>query len=97
MTDNHISEGPLVEITDVDFEAVKKELYDKHRQYCESGDDPYIWIDTTRAFSDGRNLYVNAGCQSCLKGSDFTSVKDDPKLHIHHKITKKRHSSDRSD
>lgn len=97
MTDNHISAGPLVEITDVDFEAVRKEIHDKHRLYCESGRDPYIWIDTTKAFSDGRNIYVNAGCQDCMKGSDFTAVREDPKLHIHAKVTKRRHSGDHSD
>lgn len=90
MTDNHISAGQMVKLTDVDFEAVRKEIHDRHRLRCESGRDPYIWIDTTKAFGDGRNIYVNAECQSCMKGSDFTSVKDDPKLHIQTKVTKRR-------
>lgn len=89
MTDNHISAGKMVKLTDVDFEAVRKEIHDRHRLMCESGRDPYIWIDTTKAFGDGRNIYVNSECQSCMKGSDFTSVKDDPKLHIRAKITKR--------
>lgn len=94
MTSNHISAGQMVEITDVDFEAVKKAIHDKHRLHCESGRDPYIWIDTSKAFSDGRNIYVNAECQNCMKGSDLTAVREDPKLHIRAKITKRRHAND---
>lgn len=44
MTDNHVSAGPMVEIHDADFEAIRKELHDEHRLHCESDHDPYIWI-----------------------------------------------------
>lgn len=96
MTDNHISAGPMMEIHDADFDAIKQELHDEHKLHCESDHDPYIWIDTTHAWSDGRNIYVNAACQNCMKGSDRTPVREDQKFHIQTKTTRKRRSDDLS-
>lgn len=86
----------MIEVHDVDFEAIRKALHDEHRLHCESDHDPCIWIDTTHAWSDGRNIYVHAECQNCMKGSDRVPVREDPKFHIQVKTTRKRHSNDRS-
>ena len=96
MTDNHISAGPMMEIHDADFDTIKQEQHDEHKLHCESDHDPYIWIDMTHAWSDGRNIYVNAECQNCMKGSDRTPVREDQKFHIQTKTTRKRRSDDLS-
>lgn len=96
MIDNHISAGPMMEIHDANFDAIRKELHDEHKLHCESEYDPYIWIDTNHAWSDGSNIYVNAGCQNCMKGSDRTPVREDPKFHIQAKTTRRRRMNDRS-
>ena len=31
MTDNHISAGPMMEIHDTNFDAIKQELHDEHK------------------------------------------------------------------
>ena len=80
------------EIYDADFDAIKQAIHDEHKLHCESDSDPVIWIDTSHAWTDGRNIYVNAECQNCMKGSDRTSIRDDPKYHIKQKQAPRRHS-----
>lgn len=70
------------EINDANFDAIKQAIYDEHKRHCESDSDPVIWIDTSHAWTDGRNIYVNAECQNCMKGSDRTSLRDNKKYHI---------------
>ena len=81
MSDEQKTAGEMVEVFDVDFDAVRKELHDTHRQHCESDEDPYIWVDESHAWSDGRNLYVAAECMNCMKGSDRTAIREDEKFH----------------
>lgn len=80
------------EIYDADFDAIKQAIHDEHKRRCESDSDPVIWIDTSHAWTDGRNIYVNAECQNCMKGSDRTSLRDDPKYHIKPKQAPRRHN-----
>lgn len=86
----------MVEIHDANFDAIKQAIHDEHKLHCESEYDPDIWIDTTKAWSDGRNIYVNAECQNCMKGSDRTPVREDSKLHIRPKKVSRRHAHDGS-
>lgn len=83
MTEQRKTAGKIERIFDADFEAIREELYNEHRLHCDATHDPYIWIDTTEAFSDGRNIYVSAECQNCLKGSDMTPVRESEKFHTH--------------
>lgn len=80
------------EIYDADFDAIKQAIHDEHKRRCESDSDPVIWIDTSHAWTDGRNIYVNAECQNCMKGSDRTSLRDDQKYHIKPKQAPRRHN-----
>lgn len=91
MTDERTTAGEMVEIFDVDFDAVKKELHDTHRQHCESDENPYIWVDEDHAWTDGRNLYVAAECLNCMKGSDRTAIRENERFHKKTAKPAKRH------
>ena len=64
MTDNHVSAGPMVEIHDADFEAIRKELHDGNssiasvsacsRQACRSSrtDRSFIWPSVRNAMNE---------------------------------------------
>lgn len=80
-------------VTDANFDAIRKELAFVHDQYCPAdrgAREPIIWLDESSVETDGRNLYISAECQDCMKGGE-TSIKENTKYHIQPKIQIRKH------